>query len=133
MVVQTDNDDNFAPVGSEGFYTRGGKKATYDQQPIEAATTIEACEAAFHLTGQSRWRREMERAFSWLCGSNSAGMPLFDAETGACCDGVTPTGLNQNNGAESTLAFLVAQLAIRRTRDRAASDSTTQSGGAFLG
>jgi hypothetical protein len=132
--LQTSDDGKFLPIGSEGFYARGGRRAMFDQQPIEAATTIDACEAALRITGQTEWRREMERAFAWFCGANSAGVPLFDPETGACCDGVTPSGLNLNKGAESTLAFVAGQVVVMRMR-RAASreDVNVSSGGAFLG
>jgi len=132
--AQTAEDGKFVPIGSNGFYSRGGKSAKYDQQPIEAATTIDACEAAFQLTGDLVWIVEMERAFSWFCGVNSAGMKVFDAETGACGDAVTPNGINANSGAESTLAFLTSRLVVDRCR-RANDGKATgaKSGGAYIG
>jgi len=110
---QTAPEGHFIPVGSNGFYVRGGVRARFDQQPIEAQTTVSACLAAYAVTGQTRWRREAQKAFDWFLGQNDLGQSLYDHQTGGCRDGLHPDRSNQNEGAESTLAFLQALLELR--------------------
>jgi glycosyltransferase involved in cell wall biosynthesis len=104
---------HFVSVGSQGFYHQGGEKARFDQQPIEAAGAVSACLEAYRVTGDSRWRDEAWRAFNWFLGDNDLQLPLYDPETGGCRDGLHPDRANQNQGAESTLSFLMALLEMR--------------------
>jgi len=104
---------HFVPIGSNGFHCRGGERARFDQQPIEADVTIAACLEAYRLTNDPKWHREAARAFEWFLGRNDLGIALYDAGTGGCCDGLHPDRVNQNQGAESTLAFLHALLEMR--------------------
>jgi glycosyltransferase involved in cell wall biosynthesis len=104
---------NFVPIGSQGFFRRGGEKARFDQQPIEAAGAVSACLAAHHVTGDSRWRSEARSAFNWFLGNNDLQLPLYDSVTGGCRDGLHPDRANENQGAESTLSFLMALLEMR--------------------
>lgn len=106
-------DDHFVPIGSEGFYPKGGERARFDQQPVEAAAMVSACLQALRLTGDPRWRREAWTAFRWFLGHNDLGLPLYDPATGGCRDGLHPDRANENQGAESTLSFLTAQLELR--------------------
>lgn len=108
MEIQTDPQGTFTPVGSNGFYPRGGKKAMFDQQPIEASAMVSACLEAYRITGEISWYQEAYRAFEWFLGRNCLGVSLYDADTGGCYDGLHPSRLNRNQGAESTLAFLMA-------------------------
>ncbi|RMF85678.1 MAG: hypothetical protein D6744_01060, partial [Planctomycetota bacterium] len=80
--------------------------ARYDQQPIEAAAMIAACDAAYRATADRMWLRHAETCFRWFLGDNDAGQPVYVDATGGCCDGVQEDGLNRNRGAESTLAWL---------------------------
>jgi glycosyltransferase involved in cell wall biosynthesis len=98
----------FRPVGSNGFWQRGGRPAEYDQQPIEAAAAVGACVEAFNTTGDEHWRHEAQRAFDWFLGSNDLSELLYDFSTGGCRDGLHASRLNMNEGAESTLSFLMA-------------------------
>jgi len=100
----------FVPIGSSGFYTVGGKKARFDQQPLEACATISACMEAYRLTRQRKWLHEAQRVFSWFLGNNDLQVPLYDATTGGCRDGLHPDRVNENQGAESTVSFLMALL-----------------------
>jgi glycosyltransferase involved in cell wall biosynthesis len=100
----------FVPVGSSGVYKEGGEKARFDQQPVEACATISACLEAFRLTGEGNWLDEARRVFTWFLGKNDLQVPLYDAETGGCRDGLHPDRVNENQGAESTLSFLMALL-----------------------
>lgn len=104
---------HFVPIGSNGFYVRGGEHARFDQQPVEAQTTAAACLEAYRLTGDARWRKEARRAFEWFLGRNDLGLPVYDPDTGGCGDGLHPDRLNSNQGAESTLAFLQTLLELR--------------------
>jgi glycosyltransferase involved in cell wall biosynthesis len=106
--IQTSPSGAFRPIGSNGFYRRGGERAQFDQQPIEAQATISACIEAYHATGDMFWVGEARRAFEWFLGRNDLGLALYDAGTGGCRDGLHGDRLSQNQGAESTLAFLLA-------------------------
>ena len=101
---------HFVPIGSQGFYRKGSEKARFDQQPIEAAGAVSACLEAYRVTGDSRWRNEAWSAFNWFLGDNDLQLPLYDAVTGGCRDGLHPDRANENQGAESTLSFLMALL-----------------------
>jgi glycosyltransferase involved in cell wall biosynthesis len=98
----------FRPVGNDGWYRKGGHRARFDQQPIEAQSMIEAYAAAYSATGESRWADLAEMVFQWYLGWNDLGAPLWDPKTGACYDGLGPEGPNLNQGAESTLAWLLS-------------------------
>jgi glycosyltransferase involved in cell wall biosynthesis len=104
---------HFVPIGSQGFYRQGGEKARFDQQPIEAAGAVSACLQAYRLTGERRWRNQAWSAFNWFLGDNDLQVPLYDSVTGGCRDGLHPDRANQNQGAESTLSFLMALLEMR--------------------
>ena len=104
---------HFVPIGSNGFYERGGKRARFDQQPVEAQAMVSACLEADRITGDKRWRKEARRAFEWFLGRNDLNLPIYDPMTGGCRDGLHPDRANENQGAESTLAFLQALLELR--------------------
>jgi hypothetical protein len=102
----TTEDNVFCPIGNNGWYSHGEEKASFDQQPIEAATMAEAALAAFDLLREDIYLADFRRAHSWFHGGNSLRQPLADPGRGACCDGLHDAGLNRNQGAESTLAYL---------------------------
>ena len=104
---------HFVPIGSNGFYQQGGERARFDQQPIEAQAMVSACLEAYRITGDKRWRKEARRAFEWFLGRNDLNLLVYDPTTGGCRDGLHPDRLNENQGAESTLAFLQALLELR--------------------
>jgi hypothetical protein len=103
----------FVPIGSNGFYQKGRERARFDQQPVEAQAMISACLEAHRATGDKRWRKEARRAFEWFLGRNDLNLPIYDPTTGGCRDGLHPDRLNENQGAESTLAFLQSLLELR--------------------
>ena len=105
--------DVFVPIGSRGFYVQGEHKARFDQQPVEACATISACLEALRLTGDERWFTEAQRVFGWFLGKNDLQTPLYDASSGGCKDGLHPDRVNENQGAESTLSFLMALLEMQ--------------------
>jgi glycosyltransferase involved in cell wall biosynthesis len=103
----------FVPIGSNGFYKKGGERARFDQQPVEAQAMVSACLEAYKITGDKRWHKEARRAFEWFLGRNDLSIPIYDPTTGGCRDGLHPDRPNENQGAESTLAFLQALLELR--------------------
>lgn len=114
---RTGDGKTFAPIGSNGFHVRGETRATFDQQPVEAAAMVSACLDAARVTGQSHWNDHARRAFEWFFGENALHAPVFDAMTGGCRDGIHVDRMNENQGAESTLSFLLA-VAEMRAADR---------------
>jgi glycosyltransferase involved in cell wall biosynthesis len=104
---------HFVPIGSNGFYRRGGERVRFDQQPVEAQTMASACLEAFRSTGDEIWYKEARRAFDWFLGRNDLNLSVYDPTTGGCRDGLHPDRPNENQGAESTLAFLQTLLELR--------------------
>jgi glycosyltransferase involved in cell wall biosynthesis len=104
---------HFVPIGSNGFYKRGSERARFDQQPVKAQTMVSACLEAYRSTGDKRWQDEARRAFEWFLGRNDLNLSVYDPTTGGCRDGLHPDRPNENQGAESTLAFLQALLELR--------------------
>lgn len=111
--IQRAEEGHFVPIGNRGFYRRAGERARFDQQPIEAHATVSACLEAHQVTGDKRWWNEAQRALDWFFGRNNVGLPLYDPATGGCHDGLHPQRVNQNQGAESTLAMLLALVEMR--------------------
>lgn len=107
MNVQT-VDGVFTPVGNKGWYRVGGHRAIYDQQPVDAGASIEACNRLYRLTAQTRYRDWSSFALSWYSGSNLKRMAVYDLATGGCYDGLIEEGVNLNQGAESILSYLLA-------------------------
>jgi glycosyltransferase involved in cell wall biosynthesis len=107
------NEGHFVPIGSNGFYQKGGERARFDQQPVEAQAMVSACLEAFRITENKFWNREARRAFEWFLGRNDLNLPIYDPTTGGCRDGLHPDRPNENQGAESTLAFLQSLLELR--------------------
>ncbi len=110
------NEEIFVPIGSNGFFTEGKEKARFDQQPVEACATISACLDAYKFTHEQRWLEEAQKIFRWFLGNNDLQVPLYDAATGGCRDGLHPDRVNENQGAESTLSFLMALLEIQEEK-----------------
>ena len=106
--VQSAAGGHFAAIGSNGFYQRGLAPAAFDQQPVEACGMVSACLEAHRVTGDHRWAEIGRRAFNWFLGQNHLHQWLYDTSTGGCRDGVHAERINQNQGAEATLSFLMA-------------------------
>jgi len=108
---------HFVPIGSQGFYSKTTEKARFDQQPVEACAAVSACLEAYRATGKGRWRKEAWSAFNWFLGDNDLQIALYDPATGGCRDGLHPDRANENQGAESTLSFLMALLEMRQVEE----------------
>jgi glycosyltransferase involved in cell wall biosynthesis len=105
-------------IGNTDWHNREGDSSTFDQQPIEAMCLIEACAEAFRATGERTWIEEGHRCLSWFLGRNDLNAQIYDFETGGCCDGMQPTGVNANQGAESTLSWLISLLTMYKTLEQ---------------
>jgi len=99
-------------IGNAGWYPSGGKRAIVDEQPIDAAAFVLAFDCAYTATGDSRYLARMRQSFEWFLGANRLGLSLYDLSTAGCRDGLEASGVNENQGAESTLSFLLALLTM---------------------
>jgi glycosyltransferase involved in cell wall biosynthesis len=115
--LQTSETGHFRPIGSNGFFRRGGNRANFDQQPVEAQAMMSACLEAYRSTSDSWWYEQARRAFDWFVGWNDLGLELYSPSTGGCRDGLHVDRVNRNQGAESTLAFLMSLAELRLTQD----------------
>ena len=111
--LQISENGHFRPIGSNGFYRRGGTRANFDQQPIEAQAMVSACLEAYRSTSDVWWYEQAQRAFDWFIGWNDLGLELYFPESGGCGDGLHVDRVNGNQGAESTLAFLLSLAEMR--------------------
>jgi len=109
---QTSPDGHLSIIGNADWHHRTGRSATFDQQPIEAACLIEACIAAFRSTGEMQWLDQAKRNLGWFLGKNDLHKQICQLETGGCCDGIEAVGINANQGAESTLSWLISLLTM---------------------
>jgi len=111
--LQISEKGHFRPIGTNGFYRRGGMRANFDQQPIEAQAMVSACLEAYRATSDLWWYEQAQRAFDWFIGWNDLGLELCSPKTGGCRDGLHVDRVNRNQGAESTLAFLLSLAEMR--------------------
>lgn len=112
LVQQTAPDGHLSVIGNSGWLARGGLRSNFDQQPLEVMALVEACAEAFRSTGDRGWLEESRRCLAWFLGRNDLQAMIYDFKTGGCCDGLQPHGPNANQGAESTLAWLVSLLTM---------------------
>jgi len=112
LISKTFDGDHFSFVGCNGWYERGATKAAFDQQPIEAASTVLMLRAAYEATQERRFLELQRKAFDWFLGENDLHIPVYDLRTKGCHDGLMTGGINLNQGAESMVSFLLALLSI---------------------
>ena len=110
MDIQTDARGHFVPIGNDGWFARNGTPARFDQQPTEAQHMVDALLEVHQVTGEERWLEDARCCFEWFLGRNDLQQAIADDTTGACRDGLHPDGVNQNQGAESTIAWLHASM-----------------------
>lgn len=106
----------FSFIGHLGWFPKKGIKSISGQQPVEAGGTVEACCLAYKITGKKTYIDFANKAFEWYSGRNIIGISLIDEESGGIKDGLEPYGINQNEGAESILSYLLAYLALKEMR-----------------
>jgi len=129
--LQISEKGHFRPIGSNGFYRRGGTRANFDQQPIEAQAMVTACLEAYRTTSDVWWYEQAQRAFDWFIGWNDLGLELYSPESGGCGDGLHVDRVNGNQGAESTLAFLLSLAEMRLAQNMVTSFKEPLAVGAF--
>ncbi len=130
LEIQTNDDGMLSIIGTNGWCVRNGQRAQFDQQPIEANGLVEACIEAYHVTREEHWIEQARKAFNWFLGDNDLRTPLYDFTTGGCRDGLHADRVNENQGAESTLAWLMSvlhmhDLQMERTLGVHAADKNT--------
>jgi len=107
-----------APVGSDGWYEKGGEYARYAQQPIDAMASVMMFYQSSVVTGDKHYLDRMVASFMWFLGENDLRIPLYDFETCGCCDGLESHGVNRNQGAESILAYLISHLTVLQAHEQ---------------
>jgi len=115
-------DGRLSIIGSNGWYKRGGARAQYDQQPIDATAMVLAYQSAYWVTQDKEYLKKMRLAFGWFLGENDMGMSIYDHETKGCADGLLAEGVSLNQGGESTVSFLMALLAMLEEYEIAGTD-----------
>jgi glycosyltransferase involved in cell wall biosynthesis len=126
MIQRCEINGHFVPIGSHGFYSKKTEKARFDQQPIEACAAVSAYLQAYRVTRKDRWLKEAWTAFNWFLGDNDLQIALYDPSTGGCRDGLHPDRANENQGAESTLSFLMALLEMHKLEESDVTESNSR-------
>lgn len=111
---ETHEAGHISVIGNNGWMRRNRERARFDQQPVEVMTLLKACATAYRITGDKSWRHEARRCFDWFMGRNDLATPVVNFKTGGCYDALQPNGVNQNMGAESTLAWLISLLDMEK-------------------
>lgn len=104
--------NHYSPIGERGWYYQGGERAYFDQQPEDTASMVETKIAAYRITGRRRYLDEALTAFHWFLGKNHLRQMVYDEATGGSYDGLSEARLNLNQGAESTIAYLLSRLSL---------------------
>jgi glycosyltransferase involved in cell wall biosynthesis len=113
----TFKNDYLSVVGNEEWYSKDGKQSVFAQQPLDVMAMVLMFQKAFQLTKDKTYRNKMHTSFMWFLGENDLRISLYDYETKGCCDGLESYGINQNQGAESTLAYLISYLTILQSNE----------------
>lgn len=119
LIAQTFENDMYNPIGQQGWFKRGGHRHAFDQQPEDTASMIEALHTMFDLSKDARYQRLLYRAFDWFLGTNVRGQIIYDQATGGCYDGLGEHGINLNEGAESTISYLISRLLLQTKKGTA--------------
>lgn len=114
MSITFENKKYFSPIGQDGWYFKDGKRAYFDQQPEDAATAVESLVLAFQVTGNKEYKKKAKIAFEWFLGKNHLNQMVYDEATGGSYDGLGKYSINFNQGAESSVSYLLARLAIEK-------------------
>lgn len=113
--IQTSSDGHLSVIGNKGWFDKNGIRSTFDQQPIEVKSLLNACLEAYKITEDNKWFAECKKCLAWFLGENDLRLPICDCKTGGCNDGLEKQGLNSNQGAESTLAWLISLINMHTT------------------
>jgi len=112
LTTHTMKDDYLSIIGNEKWYKKEGVRSVFAQQPIDAMAMVLMYHQAYHLTKDKDYLKKLYTSFLWFLGENDLRMSLYDFETKGCCDGFESYGVNRNQGAESSLAYLISHLTV---------------------
>jgi len=112
LTKHTLKDDYLSIIGNEKWFKKEGERSVFAQQPIDAMAMVLMYHQAFHLTRDKEYLNKLYTSFLWFLGENDLRMSLYDFETQGCCDGFESYGVNRNQGAESSLAYLISHLTV---------------------
>ncbi|OYT54800.1 MAG: hypothetical protein B6U72_01660 [Candidatus Altiarchaeales archaeon ex4484_2] len=105
-------DGRFTPIGQDGWYLKNGHRAHFDQQPVDAASMVQTLVLAGKITKKGVYSKDAITAFRWFLGYNPLNQVIYDESTGGCHDGLGESSINMNQGAESTISYLIARLSL---------------------
>jgi len=114
---QISPEGHLSVIGNQNWYKKDGERSIFDQQPIEIMNLIITCSTAFMFTGDEKWIDKARKCFSWFLGQNDLGVQIYNYQTGGCRDGLQSQGTNANEGAESTLAWLISLITMYKLFD----------------
>jgi len=103
----------FAPIGQNGGYHKNGHNASHDQQPVDAVSMVQILSVAYDTTKKNRYMKLAIEKFNWFHGKNSLNQEVYNNLTGGCHDGIGEYSLNMNQGAESSISYLLARLSLQ--------------------
>jgi glycosyltransferase involved in cell wall biosynthesis len=109
---QMSPEGHISVIGNQNWYKKNEERSKFDQQPIEIMNLVTTCATAFKFTGDNKWINIARKCFSWFLGQNDLGVQLYNYQTGGCKDGLQSQGANANEGAESTLAWLISLITM---------------------
>jgi glycosyltransferase involved in cell wall biosynthesis len=112
LIEHTFEDNMYIPIGQNGWFPKGGTRQYFDQQPEDVAATVEALNVMFQVTNEKHYKKIANIAFNWFLGDNVLGQAVYDLDTGGCQDGIGEKFINLNQGAESTISYLLARLSV---------------------
>ena len=110
LEVNLGSNKKLIPIGNKGWCNKYGKRALYDQQPVDVGSIVQTYLVAHKITKKNIYYSNAVLAFNWFLGKNSLNLMVYDEATGGCFDGLSETGINLNQGAESTVSYLLARL-----------------------
>ncbi|KKN40514.1 hypothetical protein LCGC14_0732450, partial [marine sediment metagenome] len=117
LISLTFKDGKFAPIGQNGWYHKNGHNASHDQQPVDAASMVQTLSVAYDITKENRYMKLAIEVFHWFLGKNSLNQEVYNTLTGGCHDGIGENSLNMNQGAESSISYLLARLSLQILKD----------------
>jgi len=104
-------------IGNNTWFEKGNIKSTFDQQPVDAMSMVLLYKKAYEITHNIRFYTLMKKSLNWFLGENDLRVSLYDPDTRGCCDGLQINGTNRNQGAESSLAFIISNMAVKETEN----------------
>lgn len=118
LTETTLTDNHLSIIGNEKWYSKEGVRSVFAQQPIDAMAMVLMFYQAFLVSKNKEYLNKLYTSFLWFLGKNDLGLTLYDFETKGCCDGIESDGINQNQGAESSLAYLISHLTVLQAREK---------------